>query len=190
MELCMNCGRPRTRAALRTRCVCIPDAVWREKEMITALERLDVITVVRLLYRHLSQTELSRMVDRSQSTVSDWISGKAGKRSFPAKTALAIFERLGAPDDSFYSLDEVLAAWEHTRVLTVTAPEALQVRVGDRATPVKEPIGFLARGEHGLVLTLEAGTAWIADTHHNMSTVRIDLEDSPHLSPEPDSEER
>ncbi|MFE9246152.1 helix-turn-helix domain-containing protein [Nocardiopsis sp. NPDC006938] len=46
----------------------------------------------------LTQTELSCLVGVSQSTISDWVTGKRRERSFPLLSALAIFENLGASD--------------------------------------------------------------------------------------------
>lgn len=68
--------------------------------MIAAVERLDIISVIRLmrshpLTKHLSQTALARLTGTSQATISKW---EAGKSVPDARRAILTLHNLGAPD--------------------------------------------------------------------------------------------
>ena len=71
--VCPGCGRSRQRGTVGVRCSCIPEAVWSEPEMVSALERLDVAAVVRLLRFHpscqgLTLLALSRLTELAELT--------------------------------------------------------------------------------------------------------------------------
>lgn len=101
--VCPGCGRSRQRGTVGVRCSCIPEAVWSEPEMVSALERLDVAAVVRLLRFHpscqgLTLLALSRLTGRAPSTLSEWMSGKISHPD--VSRAVQVFEGLGAPGHS------------------------------------------------------------------------------------------
>lgn len=67
--------------------------------MIAAIERMDIIGVVRILRsnpltRHLSQTALSRLTGVSRSTISGW---ESGNRVPDPRRAIEALEGLGVP---------------------------------------------------------------------------------------------
>ena len=97
LDLCTNCGRSRS-ASLQP-CACLPPSLWRLPAMVEAIERLDVVHVVRLLRahpltRHLSQSALARLTGTSQATISKWESEKS---SPDIRRSLEVLRTLGVP---------------------------------------------------------------------------------------------
>jgi len=181
--ICPACGRSRQRGTGRVRCECIPDAVWREPEMIDAVQRLDMIAVIRSLRRCLSQTEMARMLGRSQSTVSDWESSKR-KRKVSDAYAVEAFDRLGVPGrfrERSWQLPHTITVYggslaERDAVVVIGAPIPVQVRAADHPAPGQRPVAVLAVDAEGLVVVVTAPATWVTDARHGRGIVRIGLE--------------
>lgn len=145
MDTCANCGHTRIEAT-GSPCVCIPAAVWRAPQMIAAVERLDIIAVIRLmrshpLTKHLSQTALARLTGTSQATISKW---EAGKSVPDPRRAILTLHNLGAPgtpeerrrplpnrplpkDTSLRTGEETETALDPSVVITTPCPLHVQV---------------------------------------------------------------
>lgn len=159
MVLCTNCGRPRYEEAPTRRCACIPDGVWKDPEMITAVEHIDLGAVMRLLRRHpmtrhLSQTALSRLTGASQSTISRWES--SNKIPHPHR-AVQAFKGLGVPgvpwggrwllpEERTNDTAPESAASKTTPApcVTITAPGPIDVQVMQPTEDGDDPVGVIA----------------------------------------------
>lgn len=114
--------------------------------MIAAVERLDMIAVIRLmrshpLTKHLSQTALARLTGTSQATISKW---EAGKSIPDARRAILTLHNLGAPRERHRPLANrhltqgtTLRTGEGTETaldpnVVITAPCPLHVQVASQ----------------------------------------------------------
>lgn len=201
MNPCLNCGRLRTRSALRTRCVCIPESFWHRPDVITAGERLDIVTVVSDLRfrppgKHLSLMELTRLTGCAQSTISQWTSGKIANPD--VRRVPDMFEGLGVPGQRWGNswklpeeithkahpdIEESKTDWQCIPSMVITAPVPLQVWVMDRPSTPNEPMVVASADGPGLTLVVRADATWTVDGNRAGNTVRIALEDQTPSSP-------
>src|SRR5699024_9681818 len=188
--VCPGCGRSRQRGTVGVRCSCIPEAVWSEPEMVSALERLDVAAVVRLLRFHpscqgltllaLSRSDVSRAV---QVVVGLGAPGPAGghvwvlPEGFTSGTPPPLPDPLPSgtdPDPGEVAPPPTVA---EARAVVITSPVPAQVHTAapDPAGLGRGSVAALAADPEGLSVVVASGTTWSVDSHPGYSTVRITL---------------
>ena len=189
MNPCSYCGRSRRKEASRPRCACVPVEVWHEPEMITAVQQLDIVTVVRILRAHprtrnLSQTAPARLTGKSQATISEWESGK--QKNPKTQQVADVLEALGAPGyrwGSSWVLPEEVAAeavatpevWEEAQAVVITVPVPVQIRTADNFAEGPQPVATLVADTDGLLLVVGNCTTWAAEGRDGRHTIRIAL---------------
>lgn len=163
--------------------------VWHEPEMITAVQQLDIVTVVRILRAHprtrnLSQTALARLTGKSQATISEWESGK--QKNPKTQQVADVLETLGAPGcrwGSSWVLPEGVTTgavttpevWEEAQAVVITVPARVQIRTADNPVDTAQPVATLVADADGLLLVVGNCTAWAAEGRDGRNTVRIAL---------------
>lgn len=155
--------------------------------MIVAVERMDVVAVVRLLRSHpltrnLSQTALAQMAGVSQSSISGW---ESGNRTPAPRRAVEFFEGLGTPGVR-WGLRWLLPAdcadttepepapsspsvdAPHV-VITAPGPIDVQVRKSSSTTDQPPAIAFVADRDGPRLLVTE-DTTWGVNSSQNGAT--------------------
>lgn len=157
--------------------------------MITAVQQLDIVTVVRVLRAHprtrnLSQTALARLTGKSQATISEWESGK--QKNPKTQQVADVLEALGAPGcrwGSSWVLPEEVAAeavatpevWEEAQAVVITVPVPVQIRTADNPADTPQPVATLVSDTDGLLLVVGRCTTWTAEGRDGCNTIRITL---------------
>lgn len=165
--------------------------------MIAAVERLDIIAVIRLmrshpLTKHLSQTALARLTGTSQATISKW---EAGKSLPDPRRAILTLHNLGAPgipgerrgplphrsptkDATLRTGQETETAPDSSVVITAPCPLHVQVapQVDTNASPPATAALYLDDDLPRLVVP--PASAWSSHTNQSgTTTVWVRLEE-------------
>lgn len=189
MDVCTNCGRPRGSQINASSCVCIPASMWKLPQMVAALERLDIVAIIRvlrshLLTRHLSQSALARLTGTSQATISMW---ESGKRSPDRRRAILVLQELGAPgtpgerswqlpnESSPGSPEEPSQALR----VVITAPVPIDVQVSPHSDDEPAPAAsFVLHGEQPCLVVTPSSRWGITTSPSGVTSAWIALDSS------------
>lgn len=159
--------------------------------MIVAVERMDVITVVRLLRshpltRHLTQTALAQLTGVSQATISGW---ETGDRKADPRRVVEALQGLGTPgrpwgmrwllpadltSDTEPEPSPSTSAMDAPRVI-ITAPGPIAVQVMESPPTANPPAVAFVADQDGPRLMVAEDSTWGVHSSPNGATAWFTL---------------